>query len=308
MVSSTVKVGKEFRVQVTNHGKPIHDLELGITSDKSATKVAATIYETTDANGYAHFSNLAPGPYYLKPVSDTNLIDGMGIEVTTKKSTSKTLFLEWPATETIQVRFASGAVRGPDYYPRQVQVPLSLSLSEGITGHIVENSKTDGNGQFQFQAVPPGIYFLHLNPSGLRSAWSGEEIVGTIAIEVTSDAQNSSLDLDLSWSSCGLGYGQRVQYSETTVQKACGNVVDPQGGGIANADVFLLEDDEDAEILEQTRSDQNGQFSLQTFTSASYQLLVKSSGFLPSIRKVRIEGSPKVGSCPQPVHVRLSIN
>ena len=178
IVSSTVKVGKEFRVQVTNHGKPIHDLELGITSDKSATKIAVAIYETTDANGYAHFSNLAPGPYYLKPVSDSDMIDGLGLEVTTKRSTSKTISLDWPAIETIQVRSASGAMRGPDYYPRQSQVPLSLSLSEGITGHTVGNAETDSNGRFQFKAVPPGVYYLHLNPSGLRSTWSGEEIDG----------------------------------------------------------------------------------------------------------------------------------
>jgi Carboxypeptidase regulatory-like domain len=303
---SAVEVGKEFQVQVTNHGKPIRNLQLAVTSNKSATKVAATIYAKTDVNGYAHFSNLATGSYFLKPVSDTNWIDGLALEVTTKKSAAETVSLAWPGTEIVQVRSASGTMRGPDFYPRQNQVSLSISLSEGITGHMVGSAKTDSDGRFHFQTVPAGIYFLHLSPSGLRG-WSGEEIEGTIAIEVSSDAQDNSLDLDLNWSSCGLGYGQRVQYPETTMRKACGDVVDTEGAAISKADVFLLKDD-NAEILQQARSDQNGQFSFQAFAPATYQLLVKSAGFLPSIREIHIEGPQTVGGCPQPVHIRLSVN
>jgi hypothetical protein len=198
-------------------------------------------------------------------------------------------------------------LRGPDYYPNQMQASLSVSLLEGISGREIETTKTDSKGRFHFtNEVPSGIYFLRLNPSGLR-AGSGEQFGGMIAIEITSEAKQNAVDLDLGWSSCGLSYAQGEVYPELKLGKICGAVADSEGAVVSNARVMLLAGGEEAKILEQTQSGTSGQFTLLEQADGTYQLLVKSPGFRPFLRVIHIQSAAPSESCQQPIRIQLDV-
>jgi hypothetical protein len=163
---------------------------------------------------------------------------------------------------------------------------------------------TDSQGRFHFaDTVPPGIYFLRLSLSGLRSQFGG----GMIPIEVSDTAKQSGLDLDLGWSSCGLSYSEQRQYPEMTVGKLCGDIADTVGGAVSKAQIFLLQDGEEAKIVDQTQSGANGQFNLQEQHEGVYQLLVKSPGFSPFLRTTHVVPAGEADGCRRPMRIRLGV-
>jgi len=302
----TVQVGTGFRVRVMNRGRPVHSLKLVLNqNDSSGSRKREPVYSLTDVDGYARFANLNPGSFFLTADHDSGVMDGLIVDVRPSGATNVTVSLNWPNATPLQVRSVSGTLRGPDYYPRQTQVEVLLSLLEGVSGRVIGTTQTDSKGGFSFAgAIPSGIYFLRLIPSELR-AWDGEQIEGMIAIEVDPKAAQDALDLDLGWSSCGLGYAQRAKYPEMKVSKLCGDVADDAGGVISDAQVMLLANGENAEILEQTGSEADGQFALRRHDGGIYQLLVKSPGFQPFLRVMNIDTSGTSEGCQQPINVRL---
>jgi hypothetical protein len=309
IVYSNVKVGTRFRVKVTDRGRPVKALRLVLSSSESLkTKRVVTIYSVTDADGFAGFSNLSPGQFFLSAEHDlSSFPDGTGIEVTPNGPVNVTVRLKWPSAPPVSVRSVGGVMRGPDYYPSQVQGQLSISLLESGSARVISTAVTDTKGRFTFAGeTPPGLYFIRVNPSGIRG-WSGEQIEGMIAIEVDPNAKQDMPDLDLGWSSCGLGYAQREQgeYAEIQVSKLCGNVTDSLGAVISNAQIILLAVGEDAQILEQTQSGPTGTFDLSQPENGTYKLLVKSPGFRPFLRPMRVEAVGTSDDCRQPIRVRL---
>src|SRR5579863_1809696 len=144
-----------------------------------------------------------------------------------------------------------------------MQVELSLSLLEGISANVIATAVTDSKGRFSFaETIAPGLYFLELNPSDLRSRWSGEALEGLMAIEVRQDAKEDGLDLDLGWSDCGLSHAQHKVYPELKIGKVCGNIADAMGAEIPNADVVLMASQEGGKIVDETGSGAKGRFDL----------------------------------------------
>src|SRR5260370_37694789 len=119
---------------------------------------------------------------------------------------------------------------------------LSLALLEGISGLHLKSIQTTQSGEFSFVNVAPGLYFLRLNPSGLKG-WSGEPITGLIAVAVDSSAPADHLDLELGWTSCGLTYTDRNKCSpsDLQVEQLCGQVHDTSGAVIPGADILLFD-------------------------------------------------------------------
>jgi hypothetical protein len=308
IVPETVEVGTEFQVKVTDRGRPVTGLRLVLSSSGwpgTQTKVVTVSF--TNSDGYAHFSNLNMGSFWLASDHDAGIGDAVVVNVSPNGPANKILLLRWPSREPLTVRSASGILRGPDYYPAQVQGLFSISLLEGILGREIETTRSDRIGRFSFATeIPRGIYFLRVNPSGL-SGWSGEQIEGMIAIEVTHEAMQGALDLDIGWTSCGLSYAQRGIYPELKLDKICGAVTDSEGAVVSNAQVTLLADGEDPKILEQTRSGTSGQFALLDPPDGTYQLLIKSPGFRPFLRLIRVQHIGKSGSCQQPLPIRLDV-
>jgi hypothetical protein len=306
IIYPTATAGTGFRVRVMDRGRPVHSLKLVLNRhDSSGSRKREPVYSLTDVDGYARFANLDPGSYFLTADHDSGVMDGLIVDVRPSGATNVTVSLNWPNAAPLQVRSVSGTLRGPDYYPRQTQVEVLLSLLEGVSGRVIGTTQTDSKGGFSFAgAIPSGIYFLRLIPSELR-AWDGEQIEGMIAIEVDPKAAQDALDLDLGWSSCGLGYAQRAKYPEMKVSKLCGDVADDAGGVISDAQVMLLANGENAEILEETRSGTDGQFTLRGRNEGTYMLLVKSPGFQPFLRVMHMDTSGTSEGCQQPINVRL---
>jgi hypothetical protein len=128
-----------------------------------------------------------------------------------------------------------------------------------------------------------------------------------IAIEVDPKAKQDVLDLDLGWSSCGLGYAQRSGYPEIQVSTICGNVKDSIGAVVSNAQVMLMASGEGSDILEHTQSGTIGEFVLDQPENGTYQLLIKSSGFRPFLQVIHVEAGGATHGCKQPIRVRLDV-
>jgi hypothetical protein len=304
----TVQVGRGFRVRVMDRGHPVPSLRLVLSRhDSSNSGRNEAIYSLTDADGYSRFANLSQGSFLLTADHDGGVADGVVVNVRLSGATNVTVSLKWPSPTLLQVRSVSGSLRGPDYYPQQTQAQLSLSLLEGVSARVIETAQTDSKGGFSFAgATPSGIYFLRLNPSNLRG-WDGGQIEGMIPIEINPKATQDVLDLDLGWSSCGLGYAQRAKSPEMKASKLCGDVADATGAVISNAQVVLLANGENAEIIEETRSGTIGEFALREQDGGTYQLLVKSAGFQPFLRVMHVDPSGTSEGCKQPIRVRLEV-
>jgi hypothetical protein len=87
----------------------------------------------------------------------------------------------------------------------------------------------------------------------------------------------------------------------------CGEIVDPEGAVISKAFISLLGGDEDAKLLEEARSGQMGEFSLQERPGGTYQLVVTSPGFLPFAQRVHLTPIGSTRGCSDPLHVTLRV-
>jgi hypothetical protein len=152
--------------------------------------------------------------------------------------------------------------------------------------------QTNDNGQFNIEGATPGLYFLSLKPSGLRS-WSGEQITGLIVIALDRDAPTDHLDLDLGWSSCGLSYADssKCPQSDFQIEQLSGQVVDPSRAVIPRAKILLL--DPAGTLVEQLQSDGEGKFASSRPLAGTYKLVVSSAGFTPYRRTVHAEPTPE---------------
>jgi hypothetical protein len=302
----TAQAGTTFRVRVTDRGRPVSTLRLVLNSSALSGKPGSeSIYSLTDKDGLATFSNVILGSFMLIPEYDVGIADGVVVEVSANGPTNVTVPLRWPSRTPVSVESISGIVRGPDYYPSQKQIQLSLSLLEGLSGRVIATTNTDEKGRFNFHAdTPPGVYFLRLNRSGLRG-WSGEEMEGMVAIEVTPAAKDRELDLDLGWSSCGLGAAQGQIHPELKVPKICGDIADRRGAVVSGAQIRLLTRGDEPQILEQTKSGMKGNFALREQREGTYQLFIQSAGFQPLVLPIRVEPAGPSGGCRKPMHTIL---
>jgi hypothetical protein len=205
------------------------------------------------------------------------------------------------------VRSVSGTMRGPDFYPSEQQPPLSLSLLESISSRVIAETTSDSRGRFKFaEHVSPGVYFLRLNRSGLRG-WSGEQMEGLIGIEVSEAAKEDSPDLDIVWSSCGLTYAQRETFGVLALPKVCGEITDSVGVDVSKAEVLLMANNDEGKVEEQIESDRYGQFAFSEHLEGDYRLLIKSPGFEPFLRLIRVGPSALADGCENPIQVQLQV-
>jgi len=301
----TVEVGKAFRVKVTDHGRPINGLRLVLGPPDLG---GGPISSVTDSDGYASFHDLFPGSLTLTAEYDGDWRDTVFVHISSDGPTNAIVPLRWPARNPIKVREATGLIRGPEYYPDQMQAKLSLSLIEGISAQEIEETRSDNKGHFSFNSVlAPGIYYIRLNPSGLR-AWDNEQIHGAIPIEINEAATPDSLDLDLGWSSCGLGYSQAFRQSSLKMSKICGDLKDSEGAVIDRAQVWLEPVAGEPATIERTLTrSESGQFELREQVAGDYLLIVKSPGFQPYLRVIHLDPARASDGCKHPLHIKSGV-
>jgi hypothetical protein len=291
----TVQAGPKFRVRVEDRGRPIKGLRLKI-ADREAV---------TQADGVAVFSGMKSGLFLLTVGHDAGIPDGVNLDIQTQGPSDITVPLKWPVIAPVPVRSMKGIMQSPWSLPGPSQPLLSLDLLEGISGSVIENQHSDGTGRFNFINVAPGLYFLRVNPTRLKG---GQQIEGMIAVAVDPSAPADSLDLELGWTSCGLGYTDRnkCSHSELEVEQLCGQVSDTTGAVIADADILLYDSGEMPKLIERMRSDGAGAFGPFKSVAGTYQLVVSSGGFTVLRRSVRLEPKGKV-ACRTPLQVNLGI-
>jgi hypothetical protein len=310
LIYPTLQAGPSFRVKVTDRGRPVEGLRLQLAdSDFFDFEHQRTRHSVTDADGFAHFTNVSPDEYFLSADVDGSIGDGATVMVKPNGPSGVTVPLKWPNQEPLSVRSVRGTLSVPNYEPRLPPSHLSLSLLGGLSGRVLETTQSDSTGRFAFGEVPPGIYFLQLNPSGVKDRWTGEEITGLIAIEVSREADEEALDLDVGWSGCGFMYADRTRCSQDTleVSKVCGYVYDITGAVIPNADIVLQEHIEDGKPLREAHTDTSGRFALQGVKEGMYQLAVRAPGFYQLRSTVQVRAANTSEGCERPITVRLGL-
>jgi hypothetical protein len=299
----TARVGTTFRVVVSDRGRPVPALRLQLEpshTDSKNSRQRDVRYVRTDAKGYARFTDLALGSYFLSPDHDAQGADSISVDVVPNGATNKTVALTWPYDTPLRVRSVSGTLLVTDYYPQQTQAQISLSLVEGISGRAIQETLADKKGRFAFDGpVGDGVYFVRVRDAVDKT----DE--GAITIEVSRNAKEDGLDVYLMWTDCGLTYQRRRSYPELATGRVCGDVADVVGQAINNARIWLLSTDQGAQIPEATRTDAKGHFVLPEQRDGTYQLVVLSRGFVPFVRVVRIEGAELSDRCQSPISVQL---
>jgi hypothetical protein len=293
----TVQVGPNFRVKVTDRSRPIKGLRLEIGNKQAIT----------DKDGFAVFRDMLTGLYSVRADRDGGMLNGVNVDIKRDGPADVAVPLKWPATAPILVRSLKGTIHSPAYLPGQPQPTLLLDLLEGISGRHLESTRSTGVGEFGFMNVAPGLYFLRVNPSGLKG-WSGEQIQGLIAVNVDSTAQADQLDLDLGWTSCGLTYTDRNRCSPGDLQVAqlCGQTLDSSGAVISDAHILLFDLNENPKLIERMQSDRRGNFDSPKSLDGTYQLFIRAAGFTALRTTVHVQpnGSP---TCRQPLKVHLGV-
>jgi len=305
IVPETFSAGSEFKVRVTDWGRPVKGLRMVLSAQSSAeTKTRVVKALLTDADGYAHFSRLSVGSFWLSADHDGGFGEAVVVDVSLNGPANATIYLSWPHPTPLSVRSASGMLRDQNYYPNHEQAPFSISLLEGISGREIERTQTDFKGRFKFATdIPPGIYFIRVNPAVLRGQpdrFNG----GMITIELSQESKVEDLNLDLGWTDCGLSYVQWEKKPELNLDKLCGVVTDSEGGVVSNAQVILLAGDDDTKVLERTQTGTEGQFTFPDQRDGTYQLLVKSPGFQPFLVLIHVKNEGTSQTCrPTPIHL-----
>jgi Carboxypeptidase regulatory-like domain len=169
-----IELRHDFVVKVSNADRPVPGVTVEITGPQD-TSEAKKFAVTTDNDGIAHVTNLAPGDYWLNA-------EYLGIgaayhcfhvsEKPSRKAKRK-LFYDWgdlaPATRRVAGKLVDSQP-GKEGTPIQrllhrIDVPIvgaKLKLQNATTG-AVYNTSSDANGTFAFDGVPPGTYVLHID-------------------------------------------------------------------------------------------------------------------------------------------------
>jgi hypothetical protein len=293
---TSVLVGPNFRVRVEDRGRPVEGLRLEIAGNQAVT----------DKNGFAFFRGVPPGSYVVSADLDAGVAAGAALNVKLDGPTDVVVPMKWPNIAPALVRSLKGTICGPDYLPGPSQPRFSLDLLEAISGRRLQSSQTTDRGEFNFESDAPGLYFLRLNPSGLKGG-SSEQITGLIAVAVDHSAPTDHLDLDLGWTSCGLWYSDASKCPQGDLQigELSGQVLDASGAAIADASILLF--DPAGKLVERLKSDRAGTFTSNHLPAGTYQLVVSRVGFTPLRRTVHKEPTGDSKRLP-PLTVELGVS
>jgi len=270
---SPISVGPSFKVEVSGYDGPVKGLLLNLTGPKDRTHSALT-----DDDGIASFHYLPSGTHYLKADHDNGY--GKQLDVKPNGPASIIVPMRWPAIEPIHVRSLSGTMRAPDAVPSRLeQRILSLDLLEGISGEILSSALTTSRGAFDFGKLSPGLYFIHLKR---YSAVFGpvEGLIG-IAVDQAAPARADKLDLNLTWTSCGLQYIDLFQCTQLDLHVTMleGHATGSVGRPPHQVEILLL--DAAQNLVAHVSTDSKGNFSFPGSLAGTFELRIEGGGITP---------------------------
>lgn len=210
-----VELRRSFTTTVSHQGKPLPRVSVQVTGN-SENGGRREVSELTGSDGRAHFSNLAPGDYWMK----AELL-GIGagyecfhIDASASKNAKENRRYDW-GDDAVSVGQAVGRLvdsqpgQGPNPLQNllhRVNVPIPDAKMElrNPTNDTTYTTVSDTKGHFAFEHVPNGIYVLHIEAG--RSA--GKQPFGTtdLLVQFSDKAKRSTLLLtqkDSGGGSCG---------------------------------------------------------------------------------------------------------
>jgi hypothetical protein len=302
MVMQEIKLGTRFRVEAKDGGIPVVGttitLERGHGDCFRTTPVTSV---ATDSAGIALFDHVVPGDYQLCIRSPKLGPESIAeLKVSRWAAKDKTVPTTVEGSNPVRVRSASGRVRGPEFYPSLTQAPYSIDLFEAGTNAKVASTKTGANAEYSFgQVVAPGRYWLQIT-GGPDQAVDTE---GKVLIEVKPDATDATVDMDVTFSDCGMASRQREEQPALVISgSACGTVIDALGASIEGASASLIDDNEHA--VTTVRTSREGAFKVYAPPAGKYQLVIQRMGFMPYARMITIHPEND-DACKNPIRVTL---
>ncbi len=279
VVTGFVPAGPAFSVRVEDRGRPVAGLPIRLRGD-GFTKTAET-----RGDGTARFENIPPGTYEAGALMDAGIFLGLPIQVTPNGPTRTTIPLTWPGLPPLAAQVLKGSLRWPNLGPDQPS-KLQVELLDARTGRPERSAVTTGDGAFDLGKAAPGLYFLRVTSSGPVSE-DGARAAGIVPIEVDPKAAALEMELEFSWTSCGMVYVARhsCPRQELRIAGFSGQVLDSSGASIAGATVRLF--DTNREMAEELTSGDGGRFGSQKPLEGDYELVVSRPGFTPLRQLVR---------------------
>jgi hypothetical protein len=293
------EVGSVFNITVTDRGKAVANLPVflstGWVSSKKVLKIGPVV---TDQLGIAHFIGVPKGDYSIG--TPIGISQYKVISVSKKLEAVKSVPFQWPEEPVVSSRAIRGKLDAGDRHPK-----LKFKLFDAFSGSellTTDDPSESSDGDFDFGVPHAGMYLLRISEVEPRTNFPFD---GDIFIEVTSNSDVNRLDIGMVSSSCGLSYAQACKQEPITVPKLCGNLVDPQGAAIPNANLDLISQEGHSPTRSIT-SDHEGYFSFEDLADGVYEVKAKSQGFIPGVFPVRVEET-RIHVCKTPIEVTLSI-
>jgi len=279
VTSLPISVGPNFWVKVSGYDGPVKGLRLNLSSGSPRDRGRSAV---TDDNGIATFNDAPRGTQYLQAGHD----NGPGFELDVKRGGPANIIvpMQWPAIEPIQVRSLTGTMRAPDAVPGRLEQPvLSLELLDGISGRVLASINTTSRGAFDFGKLAPGVYFIHLKPYTAFSQ-TVEGLI-SVAVDPAAPARAGKLDLNLTWTSCGLGYMDQLQCPQPDLYV---NKLEGRVSAFRGAEIVLL-DVAQSEVVHVSTDRNNGDFSFPGPLAGTFELRIDGGGFTPVHTPLHIE-------------------
>lgn len=279
--SSPIHVGTSFKVKVSGADGPVQGLTLRLKDLEGLTRSAVT-----DQAGLAAFDNVPIGTQYLQAEPDNSL--GTELDVKTQGPANAIVPQQWPSIDPIHVRSLSGTMESPDAIPGHLdRATLPLELLDGISGRVLSSQSTTAHGEFDFGKLPPGIYFIRLK---LFFAFR-QEVTGliSVALDPNAPARADKLDLNLSYTSCGLMYKDALQCPQFDLRMKTlkGRVSDGGRRAVPYARIALL--DAAKREVASVSADLHGDFFYSRPLEGAFELRMGGPGFTPMHALIHLE-------------------
>jgi hypothetical protein len=204
--------GRDFSLIVTMDGKPFAGMHV-VLEPEDDSKISERVETRSDQDGIAKFMSVKPGRYDVE-AARLGVVVHPGTVVVNKHGSSERIELEWPLRNKYEVMTLSGRLQRHLFrrsnpiegYVHPEIGPLAgarLTLSRVDSEEEKANIVTDSDGDFSFPALEPGYYLLHI--AERPSSEFTYPIDDYLLIEVDPASSRGNLNLQLAWSSCGMG-------------------------------------------------------------------------------------------------------
>jgi hypothetical protein len=205
-----IEMRGDFLVSVKYEGKPLPGVDVKVTTSRGDTGVVR-FSGTTGANGTVKVINLLPGDYWFSAelLGFSAAYHCFHVSQRASWRAKRRVVYTW-GEYSVSTNTVEGRITDPQpgtsvsqlwNLLHMFKVPIEgakVSLQNALTGERFA-TKSDRNGAYAIEGVPPGIYALHIEGTdGGRSYHPTDEL-----IKVSAASNRSTLDFERGEDGCG---------------------------------------------------------------------------------------------------------